>query len=123
MLVDLPPGWDTSPDNPYADAIKKHGLKHEHLGTGQYHGLIDFAFAHLVETEYPFQGHLYARNGTDEELGTLMQEIMRQEREDTPQDYGVCDHPAQVTERWPQLTTDSRPFIIAFLHHRLDANW
>lgn len=34
--------------------------------------------------------------------------------EDCPSDYGVCDSPEQVTDRWPRIIVDRRPFVIAF---------
>lgn len=39
---------------------------------------------------------------------------------DFPSDYGVCDTPEQVLERWPSLETDPRRFIILFGEIRKD---
>lgn len=35
-----------------------------------------------------------------------------------PSDHGVCDTPEQVLEKWPQLATDPRRFIIFFTEVR-----
>jgi len=40
--------------------------------------------------------------------------------EDFPSDYGVCDSPEQVLERWPALAEDPRRFIIFFGEIRKD---
>lgn len=32
--------------------------------------------------------------------------------EDWPDDFGVCDHWSQVIERWPELLTDPRRFVV-----------
>lgn len=123
MLVNLPQDWDAS----YREALRNAGFEEDptcaQFGPGLYHGLTAWAFDHLVETEYPFQGCLMAPNGTDEELRKLFQEVQRQEQEDEPQDYGVCDYPSQVTERWPQLAADPRPFIINFFRVQPDKDW
>lgn len=122
MLVNLPAGWDTSPENPYAQALEDFEYSFEHLGLGLYHGLPGFAFEYLIEDEHPFEGYIMRMpNRTDEQLKKLFAEIQRQEREDLPRDYGVCDHPAQVVERWHQIVKDPRPLIINF--HRLDRDW
>jgi len=38
-----------------------------------------------------------------------------------PSDYGVCDYPAQVAEKYPALLTDARRFVITFGHVEKDA--
>jgi hypothetical protein len=119
MLVNLPSGWQTFPGNPYADALEGFEYGFDQIGVGQYLGMPTFAIEHLVEDEYPFERHLMGRgDGDDEALKELFQDILRQDREDLPRDLGVCDHPAQVVERWPQLETDPRPLIVIF--HRVN---
>lgn len=72
MLVNLPNDWDTSPANPYAQALEDFEYSWDYLGPGQYHGLPDFAFEYLIENRYPFQGHLKAHAGDEEWLGSIV---------------------------------------------------
>jgi hypothetical protein len=41
--------------------------------------------------------------------------------DDTPQQFGVCDTPGQVVQRWPSLFTDDRRLVALFTEVRRDA--
>lgn len=110
MLVNLPPGWDTSPDNPYAQALQDFEYGFDQIGVGQYVGLRSWAIDHLIEHEYPFSP-MFKEHGTDKER---FDAIQRHFDNDDPEDFGVCDEPDQVLKRWPQIETDPRPLIILF---------
>ncbi|MEU6719774.1 hypothetical protein ABZ897_50680 [Nonomuraea sp. NPDC046802] len=117
MLVDLPKEWLEAPNHPFADAVKGAGFtyaSYRQFGPGMYGYIWGSLLDHLLAEHNPFQGHLDARDGTGESMRALAQELQRQKREDVPQDYGLCDYPEQVAERWPQLAADPRPFLINY---------
>lgn len=111
MLVNLPDGWAINGfSNPYADLFRKGDIPMpSQLGVGMYDNLFEPAVEHLVENTHPFDPLFF--EGTQEER---FENLRRHYEEDRPDDYGVCDYPTQVIERWPQLATDERPFILLF---------
>lgn len=107
MLVDLPDGWDQAPGNPLAQGMKDHGFEYERVGTGLYWMLWSSVIDHLVESDHPFDP-MFLKGSFEER----MQAIVQQAAENLPHDYGVCDYPEQITEKWPQLLADERRFVI-----------
>ena len=110
MLVNLPEGWEKSPENPYGELFAKGEWELPYrFGTGQYLDLHRVAIEHLIANAHPLDPAF--TKGSDVER---MQAIRRHYDEGRPEDYGVCDYPTQVVERWPELEADRRPFVILF---------
>ena len=53
---------------------------------------------------------------TSEQIAELSAPLRKRLNEhfDGPADYGVCDTPEQVVEKWPSLLTDENRFVILF---------
>jgi hypothetical protein len=111
MLVNLPDGWAINDfGSPYADLFRSGELQMpEQLGVGMYLNLYQPSIQHLVVDEHPFDP-LFSKGTQEERFAAIRQHY----DEDSPEDYGVCDQPMQVIQRWPQIATDERPFILAF---------
>jgi hypothetical protein len=67
-----------------------------------------------LKDEYPFSPWMGNRTGSDNGPVADAMELLREAYdEDLPQDFGVCDHWAQIIERWPQIVDDEKHYIIA----------
>lgn len=100
---------------------------YERIAQGLYE--VGFAFTWLgdeiIESEFPFDDELrtilhasFAAADKDENYySTLEAEASRVAREHLQTNfinYGVCDYPEQVLEKFPAIGTDPRRFIITF---------
>lgn len=94
-------------------------LQAEHRGTGLYVvGSYNFhAYLHgLLVSEYPFDPFdKIPRDLTGEERDAALRAACVASDEPTrPGDYGVCDYPEQLIEKFPIIDTDPRPFVVSF---------
>lgn len=114
MLVDLPEGWEKDPKNLYAKELARYKYKPQgSVGKGHYLDVPSWAIEFLRAAKHPLDPTF--TGGSDEER---MAAIVRHFKEDHPEEYGICDYPGQVLERWPCLETDERTFVILFIRHR-----
>ena len=117
MLVALPP---LEPKHPFAAAL---GMSDpEELAPGVYRAGFDFNFDHDLKAagytlnEYPFQDAW--RKVFALEPGTDEHDAAREAALRSPNDYGVADSWEQIVERWPDLITDERRFVIGMTEVR-----
>src|SRR5688572_23232307 len=129
MLVDIPEGlvdaestigrrwaeiWTKLYDDGKAE-VPTPPARSERLVRGIYHTGLNFNFdleqAGILETEHPFDPFMKLMKIKD------VDERLRQHRAyrdslqegDLDSDYGVCDYPQQVVEKYPVVETDPRP--------------
>lgn len=76
------------------------------LAEGIYTGIFSRDIEHLVVNEHPFSPT------RDMDVDARLKMIMDQVHNGTAHDYGVADTFEQITQRWPELETDPRSFVI-----------
>lgn len=112
MLVDLPNDFEYPHESLGAllAAMISEGEIPEttRLAKGVYEAHLNWnhEIEHLVKNEYPFDEHP-GSNISDEEFRKWIEEYHTR-----PRDYGVCDSWEQILEKWPQIETDPRHFLI-----------
>lgn len=119
MLIDLPP---LHPRGRFAAVAAVLGMGDpERLASGVYRAGFDFNFRHDLDAcgytvnYFPFSDlwkEVFAA-GPDSD-----REAARQAALDAPADYGVCDHWEQIIERWPQIVSSPRRFVIGLTEVR-----
>lgn len=88
----------------------------EKIDTGIYEAFHCWNIKDRIKSEYPFdvgpQARAYMQRTdepTDEERDAFLALF---NAEITPQDYGMCDDPHQIVERWPIVADSDRKFVI-----------
>lgn len=101
MLVDLPDFFRHSPLSLGA-LFDIRNARPERLSQGVYRWHFNFANdlrgVGYLKSQWPFSD----LNGDNDDDYVLS----------GPQDFGVCDDPKQITEKWPELLTSARRFMI-----------
>jgi hypothetical protein len=130
MLVDLPGDgialWVR--DDPLI-RILSEGRESQRIAEGVYLSHFNFSLelkaAHLLVSEYPFSPwmnpdttpHDGGKRHEDTEK-FIVETVMDP---NTPDDFGVCDHWTQITEKWPVIVDDyEHRYIIALVEIRRD---
>lgn len=139
MLTDLTAHDMALATNVYADPAKEGEADYlfkdsfESYGQGLYHVNFNFSWLgkNLVKSDSPFnqididywnqiQRDYKAGADTlreDEHVVTrrlAYHEAVAKQALEFPEDYGVCDYPEQIAEKFPMLVSDPRRFIIVF---------
>lgn len=114
MFVDLPPGYPHY--TVMGEALRKvlGGPDTERISQGHYLAHLNFGndIRELIRTQYPSCPWI------DSNLPRPSMETVIQVTLEDPPDYGVCDSPEQVVERFPQLVADERPLLVYFTEVR-----
>ena len=125
MLITLPPLIEPSkPANNPIGALREElqVRSPELLAPGIYRPGLDFNFdwdlraAGYTLNDYPFRDVWRAMY--DLEPGSDAQIAAREAAIAAPADYGVADSWEQIVERWPELLTDERRFVIGMTEVR-----
>lgn len=99
------------------------------VGVYQTHPNFDHEIKHLIVTDHPFEwwwdhypyrkvpGYedlsANVKKGLEEQFTRERMKGLREHDFNGPAEHGVCDTPEQIKERWPQLETDPRRFVVS----------
>lgn len=117
MLVDIA---DTTIADPHMALVTAiiGGTSVEHRGRGMYvigHFNFDANLGKRCVSKYPFDPYERVDRRLPFEQRSAAARAIEAEMGDAyPADYGVCDTPEQLIEKFPILDTDPRPFVVSF---------
>lgn len=120
MLVDLPATpVITDPTLSVVLSVLAGGrLNAERIGRGMYathHFNFNLSLGDWCVSESPFDPFSKIdRTLTGDERFAAIQAAIDAQNPDAPHDYGVCDTPQQLVDKYPIIDTDPRPFVVSF---------